>query len=170
MIMFKRTTVALSLLIAATSPSFADEPNAHWIRVQSISPGQWSVTGGDGTVELHDGSFQATLTIDPRRSRNPETQMVEGPGLSMKGHVKGGRVDAALIHQGVQTVPSQVNGRFTRSISSDPHEPGLLVSLEADKMVFSGPDEFITIDFIPTVKGHADPANATGPNRGNWVQ
>jgi hypothetical protein len=117
----------------------AAQPNANWVRVQSLSPGQWSVTGGSGAVRSFGSHFSADLTIDPERSRNPDTHVVEGPGLRLEGRIVGNKVYARLLHKDVQREAAPIVGTIHRSMAKG--------MPEADKIVFSGQWEFLTLDF-----------------------
>jgi hypothetical protein len=133
--------VAFWVLSAATAVA---QPNANWIRVQSLSPGQWSVTGGAGAVRVSGSRFSADLKIDPERSRRPDTHVVEGPDLHLEGRIVGDKVYAQLLHEGVQRRAAPVRGTIHRSVAKG--------APEADKIVFSGIWEFLTVDFSDTRK------------------
>jgi hypothetical protein len=115
------------------------QPNANWVRVQSLSPGQWSVTGGSGAVRSSGSRFSADLTIDPERSRTPDTHVVEGPDLHLEGRIVGNKVYARLLHKDVQREAAPIVGTIHRSFAKGVPE--------ADKIVFSGQWEFLTLDF-----------------------
>ena len=126
-------------LWALTAASAAAQPNANWVRVQSLSPGQWSITGGSGAVRVSGSRFSADLKIDPDRSRRPDIHMVEGPDLHLEGHIVGNKVYADLLHEGVQQHAAPILGTIHRSFVKD--------LPESDKIVFSGQWEFLTVDY-----------------------
>lgn len=136
-----RITLFPVILVAllGSNTAIAAEQNANWVRVQSLSPGQWSVTGGAGAVKVTGDRFVADLKIDPERSRRPDTHMVEGPDLHLEGRILGSTVYARLLHQGVQQKALPIQGTLHRSVVQD--------APEADKIIFSGTWEFLTLDY-----------------------
>ena len=58
------------------------KPNAHWVRVQSLSPGQWSITGGCGAVwggdAVYMGNDDAALDGEERSFLGDDLRRVFG--------------------------------------------------------------------------------------------
>ena len=102
--------VSAVALLALSIADAAAQPNANWVRVQSLSPGQWSVTGGAGAVQSSGSHFSADLTIDPERSCSPDTHVVEGPDLHLEGRIVGNKVYARLLHKDVQREAAPIVG------------------------------------------------------------